>query len=431
MLLPIRAPGLHVSDRERHIPFRKAAIVDLCAGDERLDPAERESFRTFCHILQSVVHFEYHEVLERLKDAYAPFNRRVDFRPVRTWSGEERQRAHEQLATSLRELVEAANYEEISEEVFSQALREHTLLKIRLHVDFDDFDEVVFFRRGRHTTTETVRDLFGLRSKELTFENYDRVLIYVKFKDADDLDPKRRAELPVEAGSTIIKLFEDVPRADLEMLFPNAQVRMRTLDKLVIGVPAAVGAIAVLSSKALASLGLIFVLLGFWLGIHDEPAQIDQATLVALGGGIGAIGGYLWRQFNKFKSRKIQFLKLLSDNLYFKNLDNDAGVFHRLLDSAEEEECKEAVLAYFFLLTSRDPLGADQLDAAVESWFEQRLGCRLDFDISDALGKLERLGIVTRDGDAYRALPLDAAKGELDALWDAYFEHPRVASGNS
>lgn len=418
-----------MTDRERHIPFRKAAIVDLCADDERLDPADRDSFRTFCRILESVVHFEYHEVLEQLKDAYAPFNRRVDFRAVRTWSAAERQQAHERLASSLRQLVEAANYEEISEEVFEQALREHSLLKIRLHVDFDDFDEVVFFRRGGRTTTENVRDLFGLRSRQITFENYDRVLIYVKFKDAEHFDDKRLAELPVEPGSTIIKLFEDVPRADLEMLFPNAQVRMRTLDKLVIGVPAVVGAVAVLTSKALASLGLIIVLLGFWLGLHDEPAEIDQAALVALGGGIAAIGGYLWRQFNKFKSRKIQFLKMLSDNLYFKNLDNDAGVFHRLLDSAEEEECKEAVLAYFFLLTSGEALRAADVDTAVEAWFEERLACPLDFDISDALGKLQRLGIAVEEDGAYRARPLDEAKAELDARWDAYFDHPRVTSG--
>jgi Protein of unknown function (DUF3754) len=43
-----------------------------------------------------------------------------------------------------------------------------------------------------------------------------------------------------------------------------------------------------------------------------------------------ALGGYLVRQFTKFKNRKIQFMKALSENLYFRNLDNDAGVFHHL-----------------------------------------------------------------------------------------------------
>ncbi len=411
------------TDRENHIPFRKAAIVDLCATDARLDDADRDAFRKFCRILESVFHFEYHELLERLKESYAPFDPGADFQRVRTWSTEERQHAHEQLAKDLRELVEAANYSEISEEVFEQALAEHTLLKIRLHVDFDDFDEVVFFRRGKHTTTETLSQFFGLRKKEISFENYERVLIYVKFKDAENLDEKRRSELPVEPGSTIIKLFQDVPKADLEMLFPNTQVRMRTLDKLVIGVPAVAGAIAVLSSKVLASLGLLIVLVGFWLGLRDEPVELDQASLVALGGGIGAIGGYMWRQFNKFKTRKIRFMKMLSDNLYFKNLDNDVGVFHRLLDSAEEEECKEAILAYFFLLTSSEPLDARALDEAVEAWFEDRLDYRLDFEIHDAMGKLERLGLVQRVADGYRALSLADAKGALDARWDGYFDY--------
>ena len=36
-------------------------------------------------------------------------------------------------------------------------------------------------------------------------------------------------------------------------------------------------------------------------------------------------------------------MKALSDNLYFKNLDNNAGVFHTLIDAAEEEDIKEAL----------------------------------------------------------------------------------------
>ena len=91
------------------------------------------------------------------------------------------------------------------------------------------------------------------------------------------------------------------------------------------------------------------MLLGFWLGVRREPVELNQAQLVALGAALAAFGGFLVRQFTKFKNRKIQFMKALSENLYFRNLDNDAGVFHHLLDAAEEEEVKEAVLAYHFL----------------------------------------------------------------------------------
>lgn len=412
------------TEREQHIPFRKAEILELCATDPRLAEGDAAAFRAFGRILESVFHFEYHAVLERLKDAYAPFDPDASVRSVKEWTPEERQQAQEQLTTDLRNLVEAANFEEVSEEALQRALSEDTLLKLRLQVDFDDFDEVVFFRRGKHTSTETLRQLFGLRKQAISFVNYDRVLVFVKFKDAEHFDEKRRRELPFEPGSTIIKLFQDVPQGDLEMLFPNTQVRMRTIDKLVIGVPAVAGGIAVISTKLLASLGLIIVLIGFWLGLRDEPVVLDQASVIALGGSLGAVGGYLARQFNKFKTRKIRFMKTLSDNLYFKNLDNDVGVFHHLLDAAEEEECKEAVLAYFFLLTSEDPLDATALDHLVEVWFEERLGCHLDFEIHDALGKLERLGLAERvEGARYRARPLPDAKAELDRRWDGYFDY--------
>lgn len=77
--------------------------------------------------------------------------------------------------------------------------------------------------------------------------------------------------------------------------------------------------------------------------------EINQQHLVAVGIGLGTLAGFLFKQVSKSKNRKIRFMKALTENLYFKNLDNNAGVFHHLIDAAEEEEFKEAALAYFFL----------------------------------------------------------------------------------
>ena len=165
-----------------------------------------------------------------------------------------------------------------------------------------------------------------------------------------------------------------MPRADLEMLFPNARVRMRLIDKLLIGVPAVVSGVIMVVTKLVASLIPVLLLLGFWLGAREEPVELNQGQLVALGAGLMAFGGFLVRQFTKFKNRKIQFMKALSENLYFRNLDNDAGVFHHLLDAAEEEEVKEAVLAYHFLRTAERPLTAAELDRRIEDWFVRAVG---------------------------------------------------------
>jgi hypothetical protein len=317
-------------------------------------------------------------------------------------------------------LLEAANFAEVNEDDLDKAFDAESLLAIRLHVNFDDFEEVTFYRRGEEVRTEKVSSLFGLRRRTVTFRNYDRVVIYVRFREQSYFEDQDRTDLAFEPGSTILKMFQNIPRADLEMLFPNTEVRMRPVDKLVIGVPAVVSGLVILFTKLAASLGLVLLLVGVWIGVRDEPVVLDQGRLVALGASLGAAGAFLYRQFTKFKNRKIRFMKTLADDLYFKNLDNDAGVFHNLLDAAEDEEVKEALVAYCFLL-SGGPQEPGELDAAVEAWFAERWHCQLDFDISDALGKLERLEVVRADHGRFTAVPIVDARRRLDQIWDTYF----------
>jgi len=207
------------------------------------------------------------------------------------------------------------------------------------------------------------------------------------------------------------------------MLFPNSEVRMKTIDKLIIGIPAAVSGIAVVATKLGASILLIVAVISFWLGLREKEVNIEQQHLVALSLGLATLGGFLFRQINKFKNRKIKFMKALSDNLYFKNLDNNAGVFHHLIDAAEEEEFKEAVLAYYFLLTEDRDLTKAELDDTVERWFANKHNCRVNFEIDDALRKLERWELVRHDGNIIRNKSLSDAKQKLDSIWDNFFTY--------
>jgi hypothetical protein len=52
---------------------------------------------------------------------------------------------------------------------------------------------------------------------------------------------------------------------------------------------------------------------------------------------------------------------------------------------------KEVVLAYYFLLTATDPLTKNQLDDRIENWLAERWDCQIDFEIGDAVNKLQRL----------------------------------------
>jgi hypothetical protein len=415
--------------RNRFIPFRKADIVEMCIGDSRMLAGDADEFRDFCRILEALFHFEFHQRLETLKNCYAPFDPDADTRLVASYSQQEKDLLQKQLVSEMTTVLNAANFEKITAEDLEQALAEESLFKIRLEVDFSDFEDVIFFRRGESVKQETLVQFLGLRKKSFTFTNYDRVAIYIKFKERDYFEARKRTNLNFVPGSTIIKLFHNVPKADLEMLFPNSKVRMKTIDKLIIGVPAAVSGAIVLVTKLGASLILIASVISFWLGFSKEEVQLNQKHLIALGVGLGTLGGFLFRQINKFQNRKIRFMKALSENLYFKNLDNNAGVFHHLIDTAEEEEFKEAVLAYFFLDSEEKPLTQNELDTRIEQWFEHRWNCSINFEIDDALNKLQRLQLVTMDGDRLRCIPLSEAKRRLDYIWDNYFTYSQANPG--
>ncbi len=399
---------------EHFIPFDKADLIRMCCSDPALEPARQEALRTICAQLSLIFNAEFHATLEALKQAYAPQNPDRDTRPDPLPRAE----STPSLMGSLRTVLEAANYRAIERASLEQALREHSLMNIRLEVNFDDFEEVLFFKRGESQRQETLSSHFGLRRRPVAFTSYDRVLVYVKFREAAAFSAERLKTLSFVPGTTLLKLFQNVPSADLEMLFPNTQVRMRTLDKLLIGIPAAAGGIALLVTKLGGSLLLLLALLAFALGLRSEPVQLNQATLMTLAAGIGTLGAFLFRQFGKFKNRKIHFLKTLTDNLYFRNLDNNAGVFHYLIDSAEEEECKECVLAYHLLIRTGQAMSETDLDRAVETWMAQRWDCHLDFEADDALSKLVRLGLATREDQRYRAVPLEAAQRVLRQRWN-------------
>lgn len=401
----------------RFIPFRKRDILQLCLDDGKLDQAQHTAFRNCSSLMQAHFHFEFHKRLERLKDSFSSFNPDRD-----THSLKPEEKHCDAFIQELEPLLDKANFEKVSEADLALALCEDSLFKIKLHVDFDEFAEVLLYCRGESIRTESVPTVLGMRYRQVQFANYDRVVIYIRFKD--DLDPKTAAARDIKPGSVILKLFKNVPKADLEMLFPNTTVRMRLIDKLMIGVPAAISGGVVISTKLGATLVLLGSLFGFWMGMHSTPVELDKAALIALFAGLGAVGSYLWKQFNNFKNRKLRFVQSLTQNLYFKNLDNNAGVFHRLIDDAEEEECKEAILAYYFLLTHSTAISATELDQQIERWFRNTLNCELNFEIDDALDKLKRLKLVSETSDGtLTAMPLPQALSTLDQHWDQLFSY--------
>jgi hypothetical protein len=104
-------------------------------------------------------------------------------------------------------------------------------------------------------------------------------------------------------------------------------------------------------------------------------------------------------------------------------------LFH-LLDEAEEQECREALLAYYCLWRYAPPEGwtMSDLDDYVEMDLERLADIKVDFEIDDAMAKLERLQLVVKNGDRYVAVPIEQALERLDYASDNYFKYNKEAS---
>lgn len=397
--------------RQHALPVSKSTMTR--ALGERFAPSDREELFALSKLLAALFHFELHEKLEALKDAYRPIDPDRDFREPTSEAVQDA--CGETVRTVLTEVLEHANYRPLGQAELDHALEERSLFPIHVSIDFDVFDDFVVFARGESLRKGEVPRWLGLKKVAIDVPTYDRVCLFLRFKPESALDAKQKKRLALEPGRTLLKLFRHIPKADLEMLFPNTRLRMRLIDKLFIGVPAIVGGVPVLAKMAPALFALTIVL-GFTSG------EINEAAVIAGLSGIVGLGVFLFRQWDKFKSRKVLFMKMLSENLYFRNIDNNEGVITRLIDEAEEEEHKEALIAYTFLY-ERPGSTAAELDERVEAWLRERFDLDVDFEVDDALHKLERLELASEIDGAYRVVGLGEALATLDKRWDELFPY--------
>jgi hypothetical protein len=392
--------------RERFVPQRVGQLTTQLAALDAAPGMGPAQLRSFSRLVSVLYHVEFHDREQVVVDAWE--------------RAEEDPGAIETFVAELRSLLARANHIEVSMDELREALERESLMRLRLHVELDEYEELLIYRRGTRRETVEVPRWRGWRTERRTITVESRVVVLAKLKsqrwfDEHGIDAAARG---IVAGQVSLKLFQDVPRADIEMLLPSIRVRYRPIDSLLVGVPAVASGVIVVSTKLLPTLGLIVVLAGAWVGVHQERPTLDQAALVALFGGLAGVGGFLVRQWNKLKNRRLNYLKTLTETLYFRTLADGPGVVHLLLDAAEQQEVVEVLLAYRFLLAAPDGLTRESLDAEIERWLREVCRLDIDFDVDDALAKLTDLDLVTAAADRLAARPLPDALARLHRRWD-------------
>ena len=235
----------------------------------------------------------------------------------------------------------------------------------------------------------------------------------IEKKEAEKIVRRLRGLLPdtVTSDCVYIKLFKNMPRSDVEMIFPNTKVRFRLFDKLKFGVTAGGG------------LGM---------GVFGTVSKIIVAsnpyTLVAA---VAGLGGIALRQATNFLNQRTRYMVVLARNLYFHAMADNWGVMALLADRAAEEDVKEEMLLYGVLAKERVNIrDLAHVDAAIEQYLKDTFGIDVDFDVEDAIARLKREGIVTELSDGtLETLPPREAALHIDKLWDACLDNlPDIAA---
>ena len=410
--------------RDKFIPVRKEDLFNALIGQgDFADLAECELFRRFAHTLRNICHYEYSETLDRLRDDYYYFSPEVAC--LATLDRTKIDCAYDDLIRALDKVLKDANFEELPHEDVAEAHRRRTVA-VEVKAEHDDFREVRFYRRGRHVEQFEISKWFGLRRREVETEVFDDIVLLVAMKTQPEISSrselrilKRRKIVP---GSVLLKYFRNIPFGDLYSLFPNARVVMSTFDKAFLGVPAIVGGIPILF-KLYATISVLFVVIGVYLGGSGSVANADMKAALAALMGIVALGGLFMRQWMKYQRQTLKYHMELTDNIYFRNVNNNAGIFDHLIATAEDQEGKQAVLAYHFIRKAETPPTAAEVALSIETWFAKHFGVNLDFEVAEALETLNRFGLVQRVGERLFVPKLEVAIPQMHQVWNNFFEH--------
>jgi hypothetical protein len=429
----VNGPAAEVGDeaaapapRDRFIPLRKSDIVEGLIAEGSLDAAGQASLRQFARMLGAILHYQYFEELDRLREAYFHFDPELD--PQVLGPAKDLDAAYRTLSDEFVRVLMEANFIEISHDEITRAFAERARVRVKIKAPVEDYRCVRMFRRGHHTETIEIPVWFGLRRRPLEVVVYDDVVMMVATKpggmtkaDARKaLVSARRGGQKIRSGAVLFKYFRHIARADLEALFPNVRVVMSLSDHLTLGVPALVGGVPILIKLA-STLTVLFFVAGFYLGLTGTIRDNDTERALAALSGLFALGAFVLRQWGNFHRQSLIHQKQLTDTIYYRNVNNNSGIFNYLIGEAEEQDWKEALLAYYGLLTADAPLAREALYRRVEELLARMFGISADFEIDGALARLKRLDLLGETCGRLSVPPLPDALARLDKEWNDFF----------
>ena len=413
--------------REKFVPVTRGALMERLTRDAAWPAGMAADARRFFRYLDNWRAQTYTAQELELERIYEPFSPDSDLLITRRYSEAERAAMQQQVVDKVERLLIGANYTQIDSRNVELILTKDSHYGLDLHVDLQAFEELLIFYRGARKSKATRRNLkqLYLRKEEFDVPIFQRLFILFKVKpeavrvrevmaeqNIDEAEARKiiqglRRHLPsaIVSDNIYMKLFKNIPRADMEMCFPNTRIKFRLLDKLKLGVTAGSG----LGMGAVASIGKIAL-------VASNP--------VAAAGALVGLGGVAFRQAMNFVNQRNRYMVTMAQNLYFHALADNRGAVCLLGDRAAEEDVKEEMLLYCVLAKATvNRRELREVDEAIEQYMLNTFGISVNFDVDEALERLKRTGIVQETADgALHTLQPSAAARQIDVLWDRYLD---------
>ncbi|WP_083567717.1 TMEM143 family protein [Hyphomicrobium sp. CS1GBMeth3] len=416
-----------VRPRERFIPVTTQSLIDRLTTAHTWPTGRARAARRFFRYLEYWRRQQHSVGLSSLMQAYEGFSPDSDLLITRTFTPEERATLQSRVVRDVEAILNQANYVRIDPADVEVILTEDSHYGLDFHVDFTAFEEILIYYRGASNRRDQRRRLRKfMRKEEFDVPIFQRLFLLFKLKpfekrvvevmqqnrisrrEAEKLVRNLRSMIPSEVNENNIylKLFKNIPRSDIEMVFPNTKVKFRLLDKLRLGLTASGG------------LGMGIV------GSAGKLAAVASNPLMAAGAALG-LGGVAFRQAMNFLNQRQRYMVVMAQNLYFHAMADNRGVLVKLADRAAEEDVKEEMLLYSVLAKEKAKHSdLPAIDAAIEQYLTSSFGLHVDFDLEDALSRLVADGIVTEEADGtLTTLGPEEAALHLDAKWDVFLDH--------
>ena len=412
--------------RETFLPITRAALIDRLTRPQAWPAGDAQAARRFFKYLSYWRQQQHNAAAVALDQTYELFNPDSDMLMTRQFNDSERYAMQKRVSARIRNLLQQANYRRLEPDEIELVLTQESHYGLDFHLDLEAFEELEVYFRGassRKDQRRVFRKFF--RKEEFDVPIFQRLCILFKLKTVEQrveevmrarnidrvkatkIVEKLRRLVPegVSHQNIYLKLFKNMPRSDVEMIFPNTRVKFRLMDKIKLGAT---------SSGAV----------GFGLITSAGKIALLATNPIGAIGAVAGFGGVAFRQLMSFVNTRQKYMVVMAQNLYFHALADNRGVIMTLADRAADEDAKEEMLLYSVLAkenVNRSDLHA--VDKAIEQYLHKSFGVNVDFDLEDALGRLLKDGVATEAADgAIQVLDPTAASAHIDNKWDSFLD---------